>query len=71
MNLGSKGLKAYRARIAFGKQLPHLLDVSNAVLLIDKNAVPDAIFESVKRTVFSLLMPGKPVPAPEETRLHA
>lgn len=38
---------------------------------LDRNAVPDAIFDSVKRAVFNLLMPGKPVPAPAETRLHA
>ncbi len=31
---------------------------------LDKDAVPERIFESVKTTVFSLLMPGSPIPQP-------
>ena len=38
---------------------------------LDPNAVTDAVFESVKRTIFSLVTPGRAIPVPEGPRLHA
>ena len=38
---------------------------------LDPQAVPRTIFESVRLAVFSLVMPGKPIPTPEAPRLHA
>lgn len=32
---------------------------------LDEGAIAEDIFDSVKKTVFTLLMPGKPIPAPD------